>query len=62
MQSLKDFPDVLTVKDVKRFLGIGQVQAYQLVHSQKFRIVRVGTRILISKQSFESWFEGNSVK
>ncbi|MBU9721348.1 MULTISPECIES: helix-turn-helix domain-containing protein [Bacillaceae] len=58
MRRLIDYPEVLTVRDVEKILGISRVKAYELVHSQNFRIVRIGARILISKKSFEQWFEG----
>lgn len=59
MQRLSEYPDVLTVKDVANFLKIGRGQAYELVHSKKFHIAFVGSRILIPKKSFQNWFEGN---
>lgn len=58
MKKLSNYPDVLTVKDIAEFLNIGRGQAYELVHSHKFHVVRVGSRILIPKKSFQRWFEG----
>ncbi|WP_264737339.1 helix-turn-helix domain-containing protein [Cytobacillus firmus] len=54
-----DLPEVLEVKDIQMFLGIGRSQAYKLVKSNYFHAVTVGKRILVSKKSFLSWFEGN---
>lgn len=54
-----ELPEVLEVKDIQSFLGIGRSQAYQLVKSNSFHVVMVGKRILIPKRSFLSWFEGN---
>nr|WP_197217063.1 helix-turn-helix domain-containing protein [Cytobacillus firmus] len=52
-------PEVLEVKDLQDFLGIGRSQAYKLVKSNSFHTVRVGKRILVSKKSFLKWFEGS---
>ncbi|GIO04779.1 hypothetical protein J31TS6_08070 [Brevibacillus reuszeri] len=54
----ESLPEVLEVKDIQRFLGIGQVQAYDLANSGQFHVVRVGRRIKIPKKSFMDWFYG----
>jgi hypothetical protein len=58
MRSAFDLPDVLEVKDIQHFLGIGRSQAYQLVKSNSFHTVKVGKRILVPKKAFLYWFEG----
>ncbi|MBT2755894.1 helix-turn-helix domain-containing protein [Mesobacillus foraminis] len=58
MKSVFDLPDVLEVKDIQHFLGIGRSQAYQLVKSNSFHAVKVGKRILVPKKAFLNWFEG----
>jgi excisionase family DNA binding protein len=58
MKSTSELPEVLEVKDIQDFLGIGRSQTYQLVKSNSFHTVTVGKRILISKKSFVEWFEG----
>ncbi|OIJ12730.1 DNA-binding protein [Anaerobacillus arseniciselenatis] len=58
MNKFENLKDVLTVKDIAEFLGIGRGQAYELVHSGCFHVVRVGSRILVPKKSFQKWFEG----
>lgn len=59
MKSIFELPEVLEVKDIQDFLGIGRSQAYQLVKSNSFHAVTVGKRILVPKKSFLNWFEGN---
>jgi predicted DNA-binding transcriptional regulator AlpA len=61
MKTIFELPDVLEVKDVQAFLGIGRSQAYKLAKSNLFHAVTVGKRILISKKSFLAWFEGNDL-
>lgn len=53
-----DLPEVLEVKHIQHFLGVGQVQAYDLANSGQFHVVRVGRRIKIPKKSFMDWFYG----
>lgn len=61
MKKIVDLPEVLEVKDIQEFLGIGRSQAYKLVKSNSFHVVKVGKRILIPKKSFHCWFEGHSL-
>ncbi len=46
---LRDYPDVLTVKQVACILGIGLNSAYRLVKEKQIGCIRVGKRILIPK-------------
>lgn len=57
--SKDDLPEVLGVNDIKAYLGIGINQAYELVNSGQFHVVRVGRIIRVSKQVFLKWFEGS---
>ncbi|SHR09980.1 Helix-turn-helix domain [Mycobacteroides abscessus subsp. abscessus] len=61
MKKIAELPEVLEVKDIQEFLGIGRSQAYKLVKSDSFHIVTVGKRILIPKNSFQCWFEGRTL-
>ncbi|TWI59295.1 helix-turn-helix domain-containing protein [Halalkalibacter nanhaiisediminis] len=58
MRRIVELNDILTVKDIEKFLDIGRGKAYDLVHSKQFHVVRVGSRILIPKRSFLSWLKG----
>lgn len=53
-------PDVSDVADIQRFLGIGRVQAYELVNSGKFHCVRFNRRIKVPRAEFLSWFCGKN--
>jgi predicted DNA-binding transcriptional regulator AlpA len=61
MKCISELPEVLEVKDIQSFLGIGRSQAYKLVKSNLFHAVTVGKRILVPKKSFLNWFEGNDL-
>ena len=55
-----DYPQVLNVSDIQNILEIGRKQAYELVNSGKFHVVRIGNRIKISKAVFINWLEGKN--
>jgi excisionase family DNA binding protein len=46
-----DLPDVLDVRTLAGYLGIGRSTAYALVRDRRVRTVRIGRRILIPKSS-----------
>jgi excisionase family DNA binding protein len=50
--------EILDVEDIRKYLGIGRRQAYDLVNSGAFHVVRIGKRIKISKASFLKWLNG----
>ena len=46
-----------TVEQIAAILGIGRTSAYKLVKEGKFKTVRIGYSIRISKKSFDEWLE-----
>jgi Helix-turn-helix domain len=56
----EELPDVMTVKHVQSFLGIGRRQSYELIANPPFNVVRIGKLYKISKVSFLSWLDGDS--
>ena len=55
--SPEDVKMTLTVPEAARLLGISKPKMYELVHAGKFRTVKVGKKILISRQSLQDWIE-----
>jgi Helix-turn-helix domain len=55
----EDLPDVMSVKDVQQFLGIGRRQSYEMIENPPFHVVRVGKIYKISKISFLRWLDGD---
>jgi hypothetical protein len=51
--------DTLEVSDIKKILGCGHVQAYNLVNSGVFHVLRVGRKIKIPRESFFNWYNGS---
>lgn len=45
----KEYPDILTVKDVAEALGIGKNTAYQLVREKRIGCKRIGRKIIVPK-------------
>lgn len=57
---VKDFSELplsLTVEQVAGVLGIGRVQAYNLVRTEGFPKIKVGRRIVVPRQAFVNWME-----
>ena len=46
-----------TVEEIAKLLSIGKTTAYTLVKEGHFKIVRIGSAIRISKQSFDEWLD-----
>lgn len=45
-----DYPDVLTVEEVKEILQIGRRTAYRLIERNELQHFKIGTKIRIPKQ------------
>lgn len=51
----RDYPDILTIPQVAKALGIGQKAAYALVNGHKLGAIRVGRTIKVPKFSLEEF-------
>lgn len=49
-----------TVAEVMDILGVSRKKAYELCNSERFRIVRIGRSIRVSKSSFDEWLDKQS--
>lgn len=58
ISTLEMLPIVLDVTHIQNILGIGRRQAYELVNSGQFHVVRAGKRIKVAKSVFEKWLIG----
>ena len=45
-----EYPDVMTIEDLQRALGVGRSTAYRLIRSNRIRCIRIGKSIRIPKQ------------
>ena len=50
-----DLPLMLSVQDVSAVLGISRAGAYELVKSEGFPAMNIGSRIIVPKEKFILW-------
>ena len=55
-----DLPLMLSVLDVASVLGISRAGAYELVRSDGFPSLRIGSRIVVPKEKFIGWINANT--
>ena len=55
-----DLPLMLSVPDVASVLGISRAGAYELVRSDSFPALRIGSRIVAPKEKFIDWINANT--
>ena len=55
-----DLPLMLSVSDVASVLGISRAGAYELVRSDGFPSLRIGSRIVVPKEKFIEWINANT--
>ena len=55
-----DLPLMLSVPDVASILGISRAGAYELVRSDGFPLLRIGSRIVVPKERFIDWINANA--
>ncbi len=60
--SQKDIPEKrsYSVPEAAEILGVSKRSIYNLCAANTFKVVRVGTKLRISKKSFDEWLDGNN--
>lgn len=48
-----------SVTEVAEILGVSKRSVYNLCAQNAFKSVRIGTKLRISKKSFDDWLDGN---
>ena len=61
-KSYEDLPLMLSVPEVAAALGISQAGAYELVRTNGFPSLKVGSRIVVPKEKFIEWIDENTAK
>ena len=59
-KSYEDLPLFLNAELVAQVLGISQAGAYDLLHSEDFPVLKIGTRMVVPKEKFRQWVERNT--
>ena len=57
--SLEQLPLALTANDIAQILGISKYNAYCLMRSKNFPMMRLGRRLLVQKPLFIEWLNEN---
>lgn len=55
MNKLKDYGDVLSVKDVQEILGIGRNAVYIMLKNGTLKSKKIGTKYIIPKRSVQTY-------
>ena len=61
-KSFDDLPLTLTVIEVAEALRISRAGAYDLVRTEGFPALKIGSRIVIPKEKFIQWMDENTGK
>ena len=59
-KSYEELPLFLNAKIVAQVLGIAPSSAYELMHESNFPVLKVGSRMVVPKEKFVQWVEGNT--
>lgn len=57
--SFEQLPLALTANDIAQILGISKYNAYCLMRSENFPMMRLGRRLLVQKPQFIEWLDEN---
>lgn len=55
-----ELPITLTAEDIKEILQIGITNAYELLNSGQFHVVKIGRQLRVSKTVFLKWLNGTN--
>ena len=58
-KSFDELPLMLNVVQVAAVLGISRAGAYELVHSEGFPALKIGSRIVVPKDKLREWIDAN---
>ena len=64
MRNIKDehdnLPTMLNVNDVADILDLSKTKVYELMNSSEFPTLRIGKRMMVSKEQFVNWINRKS--
>jgi len=59
--NFEDFPDLMTVQDLKKLFNIGNNKAYELTYYKNFPKIKIGRKIIIPKKQLMQWIENQTI-
>lgn len=54
-KSYDELPLFLNAELIGKVLGVSSTTAYELLHQKDFPSMRVGSRLIVSKEKFREW-------
>ena len=54
-KSYDELPLFLNAELVGKVLGVSSTTAYELMHSESFPSMRIGSRLIVPKEKFAEW-------
>ena len=58
----ENLPAVLNANQLAAALGISRAGAYELVHSEGFPALKIGSRIVVPKDRLREWIDANTTQ
>ena len=52
---MTQLPELMTIKELQNYLGIGKDKAYKLMKNKSFPAVKIGGRYYVIKPDFAVW-------
>lgn len=56
-KSYDDLPLFLNAETIAKLLGISITSSYELMHEKDFPSLKIGSRLLVSKEKFSEWID-----
>ena len=60
-KSYDDLPLFLNAETIAKLLGISISSSYELMHEKNFPSLKIGSRLLVSKEKFSEWIDKKTV-
>lgn len=58
-KSYDELPLFLNAETTAKLLGISISSMYELMHEKVFPVLKIGTRLVVSRDKFRAWVEQN---
>ena len=55
-------PCMLNANDIKEYMRISRAEAYEQMHAEGFPLIRIGKRMLASRDKFLEWVDNQTAR
>lgn len=59
-KSYDELPLMLSVQEIAKVLGISSSSGYELMHTDGFPVLKIGSRMVVPKEKFREWVKQNT--